>query len=100
MPDEQSKASGVPVGLLRTYNTCLCYVAGATEFATFPGCLGMSLFIEVYLAGLMLHGRHIGQCCRSSPEEAGGRGQSPLPGQPLRPELSLSKGWELNGGGS
>lgn len=100
MPDEQSIAAGVPVGLLRTFNTCLCYVAGATEFTTFPRCWSTSLFIEVYLAGLVLPGHHIGQCCRNSPEEAGGSGQSPLPRQPLRPELGLSKGWELNGGGS
>lgn len=62
MPDEQRKAAGVPVGLLSTFNTCLCYGAGATEFTTFPGCLSGSPFIEVDLAGLVFHGRHTGQC--------------------------------------
>lgn len=36
MPDEQNKASYIPAGLVRAFDTLLCYTAGVTEFTVFP----------------------------------------------------------------
>lgn len=92
------------MGLLRTCNTGLCYVAGATEFTAVPRCLSVSLFIGVYLAGLVCHGHHMGQCCRNSPEEAGGGASKPPAG--TAPEARAGSeqrvgtewGWQLRKG--